>query len=228
MYDGVGNRLTEGSNAYTYASNTNKLTSANGILFGFDNNGNTTVAGARQYIYNQNQRLVQVNSDTTTAFYTYNGNGQRVKKNVNGIVTVFHYSQSGQIIAESNSAGTITTEYVYLNGQPLAMIANGNTYFYHTDHLGTPHKITDANQAIVWSAYYKPFGTATITVSTITNNLRFPGQYYDAETGLHQNNQRDYNPPSGTYIEADPLLLPFFYQGRNHFVRPFYTKTPSK
>jgi len=64
----------------------------------------------------------------------------------------------------------------------------------HTDHLGTPHKMTDANQAIVWSAYYKPFGTATITVSTITNNLRFPGQYYDAETELNYNFFRDYNP----------------------------------
>lgn len=37
----------------------------------------------------------------------------------------------------------------------------------HTDHLGTPHKMTDANQAVVWSAYYKPFGAAIITVSTL-------------------------------------------------------------
>jgi RHS repeat-associated protein len=204
-YDGVGNRLTENSNNYTYASNTNKLSSANGESFGFDNDGNTTLEGSRQYIYNQNQRLVQVNG-STSAYYTYNGNGQRVKKNVNGTVTVFHYNQSGQIIAESNSAGTTVTEYVYLNGQPLAMITNGNTYYYHTDHLATPHKMTDSSGAVVWSAYYKPFGAATVTVSTITNNLRFPGQYYDFETGLSYNYFRDYNPVIGRYVEADPLM----------------------
>jgi RHS repeat-associated protein len=77
----------------------------------------------------------------------------------------------------------------------------------HTDHLGTPHKMTDANQAVVWSAYYKPFGAATITISTITNNLRFPGQYYDAETALNQNWFREYNNMIGRYVEADPIGL---------------------
>jgi len=77
----------------------------------------------------------------------------------------------------------------------------------HTDHLGTPHKMTDANQAVVWSAYYKPFGAATVTVSTVTNNLRFPGQYFDQETGLHYNYARDYNPVLDRYIEADPIGL---------------------
>ncbi len=209
-YDGVGNRLTENSNNYAYASNTNKLTSANGISFGFDNDGNTTTQGARQYIYNQNQRLIQVNDGGSTAYYTYNGNGQRVKKNVNGTATVFHYSQSGQIIAESNSAGTINVEYVYLNGQPLAMVANGNTYYYHTDHLATPQKMTDFSGSVVWSADYKPYGETTITVSTIINNLRLPGQYFDAETGLNQNWWRDYNAVIGKYIEFDPLLTQFY------------------
>jgi RHS repeat-associated protein len=89
----------------------------------------------------------------------------------------------------------------------LIMIAQGNTYYYHTDHLGTPHKMTDSNQSIVWSAYYKPFGAATVTVSTITNNLRFPGQYYDAETGNNYNYFRDYNPTIGRYIESDPAYI---------------------
>ena len=46
----------------------------------------------------------------------------------------------------------------------------------HNDNLGTPQKLTDSSGQIVWSADYKPFGEATVTVSTITNNLRFPGQ----------------------------------------------------
>ena len=71
---------------------------------------------------------------------------------------MFHYSLNGQIIAESNGSGTITAEYVYLNGQPLAKIEGANTYYYHNDHLGTPQKLTDSTGTIVWSAEYKPFG----------------------------------------------------------------------
>ena len=212
-YDGVGNRQTENGNAYAYAPNTNKLTSANGISFGYDNNGNTTTQSSRVYTYNQNQRMIQVTDAAMTAGYTYNGNGQRVKKNVNGTVTIFHYSLNGQIIAESNSAGTVTAEYVYLNGQPLAKLEGANTYYYHNDHLGTPQKMTDASGVVRWSADYKPFGEVNITTNDITNNLRFPGQYFDVETGLHYNYFRDYNPVIGRYIESDPVGIK---KGRNH------------
>ena len=76
--------------------------------------------------------------------------------------------------------------------------------------------MTDSTGTVVWSAYYKPFGAATVTVSTITNNLRFPGQYYDVETGLNYNYFRDYNPVIGRYIQTDPIgqkggLNPFEY-----------------
>ena len=74
--------------------------------------------------------------------------------------------------------------------------------------------MTDAAGVVVWTADYKPFGEATVNPSsTITNNLRFPGQYYDAETGLNYNYYRDYNPVIGRYVESDPLGLE---QGRNH------------
>jgi len=204
-YDGVGNRQTEGATVYTYTAGTNKLTGAGSLNFGYDNNGNTTSEAARSYTYNQNQRLIQVNDGATTAYYTYNGNGQRVKKNVSGVITIYHYDQRGQLIAESNSAGVVTAEYTYLNSQPLAKIEGANTYFYHNDHLATPQKMTDSSGTVVWSADYKPFGEATVTVSTITNNLRFPGQYYDQETGLHYNYYRDYNPALDRYIQADPI-----------------------
>lgn len=142
-----------------------------------------------------------------TAGYTYNGNGQRVKKVVNGTTTIFHYNLAGQLIAESDSSGATTAEYVYLNGAPLAKIEGSNVYFYHNDNLGTPQKMTDSTGAVVWSADYKPFGESTVTVSTITNNLRFPGQYFDAETGLNYNYYRDYNASLDRFIQADPAGL---------------------
>jgi RHS repeat-associated protein len=73
--------------------------------------------------------------------------------------------------------------------------------------------MTDASGTVVWDADYKPFGEVTITLSTITNNLRFPGQYFDAETGTHYNYYRDYNPSIGRYVEADPLGIE---KGINH------------
>ncbi len=73
--------------------------------------------------------------------------------------------------------------------------------------------MTDATGNVVWAADYKPFGEATITVSTITNNLRFPGQYFDAETGLLQNGYRDYNFSLGRYVEADRIGI---LEGENH------------
>ncbi len=89
----------------------------------------------------------------------------------------------------------------------LSATVEAKTYFVHADHLGTPQVITDDQQNVAWKANYDPFGKATVTTETITNNLRFPGQYYDQETGIHYNYFRDYDPSTGRYIESDPIGL---------------------
>jgi RHS repeat-associated protein len=87
-------------------------------------------------------------------------------------------------------------------------VGSDTLFFYHTDHLGTPIAMTSASSGLVWKAEYRPFGEADIWVgSTRSNNLRFPGQYFDQETGLHQNWFRDYDPKTGRYREADPIGL---------------------
>jgi len=60
---------------------------------------------------------------------------------------------------------------------------------------------------IVWRAAYLPFGKAQLITETITNNFRFPGQYFDEETGLHYNMHRYYNPATGRYMTPDPIGL---------------------
>jgi RHS repeat-associated protein len=80
-------------------------------------------------------------------------------------------------------------------------------YYFIDDHLGTPQIVTDDTGAVVWKAAYRPFGVADIAVDKITNNLRFAGQYYDAETGLHYNYHRYYDPSTGRYLTPDPIGL---------------------
>lgn len=80
-------------------------------------------------------------------------------------------------------------------------------YFVHADHLGTPKILTDEVGTVVWAAEYRPFGILSLQVVYVTNNIRFPGQYFDAETGQHYNYFRDYDPTTGRYAQSDPIGL---------------------
>jgi RHS repeat-associated protein len=185
--------------------------------YSLDATGNTTRAGNQRYTYNQNNRLIEAaENNATVGSYSYNVRGQRViKATGSSSTTVYHYDQSGLLIAESDAAGTTIAEYLYLNGQPLAKIEGGNTSYIHPDHLGTPVRMTDATGQKVWQIENRPFGDSPRITGTQDLNLRFPGQYYDQETGLHQNWHRDYQPEIGRYVEADPIG---FRGGLNLFI----------
>ena len=97
----------------------------------------------------------------------------------------YHYDLEGRLLAETDASGRTRAEYLYLENEPLALSRSGQIYYYHNDHLGTPQKLTDGAGQVVWSASYRPFGEASIGAGYVTQNLRFPGQYYDEESGLH-------------------------------------------
>ena len=102
------------------------------------------------------------------------------------------------------------SDIVYLNDELVAMNLYGyqaGWYFFINDHLGTLQKIVNEAGEVVWAGFYQPFGKAWAYPATVTNNFRFPGQYYDAETGLHYNWNRYYDPESGRYLTADPIGL---------------------
>jgi RHS repeat-associated protein len=72
----------------------------------------------------------------------------------------------------------------------------------------------------VWDGQFDPFGNASSITGGATMNLRFPGQYFDAETGIAQNWNRDYDPTIGRYIESDPIGMvdgpnPYLYANDN-------------
>ena len=68
-----------------------------------------------------------------------------------------------------------------------------------------PVFVADAKGMVVWEASYLPFGG--VQSSTGGPDLRFPGQWFQAESGLYQNWMRDYDPTLGRYLQADPLGL---------------------
>jgi RHS repeat-associated protein len=94
---------------------------------------------------------------------------------------------------------------------PVAMVDSTGTspvlYFIHTDQLGTPQKITDGSMNVVWDGVFDPFGNPASGASLTLTNLRFPGQYFDAEVSLSQNWNRDYDPTNGRYAQSDPIGL---------------------
>lgn len=79
-------------------------------------------------------------------------------------------------------------------------------YFVRTDHIGRPVFATDTAGTVVWTSSYLPFGSIRVS-SGLPIDLRFPGQWFQSESGLFQNWMRDYDPTTGRYLQADPLGL---------------------
>ncbi|WP_339456360.1 RHS repeat domain-containing protein, partial [Pseudomonas sp. EA_65y_Pfl1_P120] len=81
-------------------------------------------------------------------------------------------------------------------------------YHYQLDHLGTPQELTAPDGEIVWSAHYRAYGEISrLDIGKVDNPLRFQGQYFDQESGLHYNRHRYYNPDLGRYLTPDPVKL---------------------
>ncbi|GAA3918679.1 RHS repeat-associated core domain-containing protein [Litoribacillus peritrichatus] len=97
---------------------------------------------------------------------------------------------------------------------PIALVEEGQVYHYHLDHLGTPIQLTDNQGQTAWQADYSAFGEAQVTIEQINNPIRFQGQYYDDESGLHYNRFRYYDPAIGRFIHQDPIGL---VGGINHY-----------
>ena len=217
-YDKTGNRTLRQINVlpqqFDYTPGTSKIyvmVDTAYHYYTYDANGNTTGMGNKTLVYNQNNRMIRVDEGgVTVGQYAYNGLGQRVTKETGGETTVFHYDFDGHLIGESLSTGIFTAEYLYKGDNLLAKVdsVNNNLYYYQNNYLGTPQMLVDSTNTIVWEATYLPFGQAYVNPgSSVVNNVRFPGQYYDEETGLHYNYHRYYDPSTGRYLTPDPIGL---------------------
>jgi RHS repeat-associated protein len=221
-YDLAGNVLADGAAATNYtftydAKNRMKTVSWTG--------GSTNVTQTQTYVYNgmgQGVRKVKTaGTGTATATSTI------AQPTAN-----YSYDEAGQITGEYNANNQLIQEIIWLGDVPLATLrpragagitvgqltgANVQVmdqFYIHADHLNTPRAITrPSDNKLVWRwDNTEAFGNNTPNenpqvVGTFKFNLRFPGQQFDAETNLHYNYFRDYNPATGRYVQSDPIGL---------------------
>ncbi|MHC8326262.1 RHS repeat-associated core domain-containing protein [Pseudomonas sp. LB1P83] len=221
-HDPAGNLLGQGDQPTANLANVkgNRLLMQGDRHYDYDAYGNlarerrgTGQKLVTEYRYDCQHRLIGVSlPGGSNATYKYDAFGRRIAKTVDGHTTQFLW-QGERLIAES--ADNRYRSYIYEPGtfRPLAMLdgegpLKAEPFYYQLDHLGTPQELTDYSGEIMWSAKYRAYGNlAALDVSEIDNPLRFQGQYFDAETGLHYNRHRYYNPGTGRYLTPDPIKL---------------------
>jgi RHS repeat-associated protein len=234
-YDAVGNRLTDSKTTGNWAYNANnQFTGVDAISYEYDLNGNTIQkihstdpTQTRSFVFDTNDRLIEIRDQNNAliASYTYDPFGRRIAKDVAGVKTWFFYADDG-LIAEASATGSVTKVYGYRPNStwttdPVYLKDGANTYYFQNDKLGTSQKLITNTGSVVWSAKADAFGNTLVDfASTLTNNLRFAGQYFDQESGLHYNYHRYYDPQTGRYVTSDPIgldggLNTFGYVGAN-------------
>jgi RHS repeat-associated protein len=225
----LGATPTTQHQVYEYASNSNRLIADGAQAITTDAAGNlTTDHPSRQLNYDEQGRLLSVFiGGSLAASYRYNALGQRTHKITSQGTTTFLYGPNGQMLGETqyNTGGLKVSSQpiIWLDDLPLAGLnvsysAEGavtqiTPFYLHSDHLNTPRLATSQDQRIIWGWQSDAFGVGNADsdpdhdgIQTVIN-LRFPGQYYDAESGLHYNYFRDYDPQTGRYVESDPIGL---------------------
>ncbi|MBF6027000.1 RHS domain-containing protein [Pseudomonas sp. P115] len=200
----AGNRLLmQGDNHYDYDAFGNLIRERRG-------KGPQHVT---EYRYDCQHRLISVTKPNgQAASYRYDPFGRRISKTVDGITTEFFW-QGDKLIAEHHKDKHRSFIYEPDSFRPLVMLDGfgpkaTKPYHYQLDHLGTPQELTTPEGEIVWSAHYRAYGEISrLDIGKVDNPIRFQGQYFDQENGLHYNRHRYYNPDIGRYLTPDPVKL---------------------
>jgi RHS repeat-associated protein len=229
----------------TYMTASNRLATHDGNTVTIDAAGNTTadITENLSFVYDDHNRMVEAYVGAVLrATYVYNRHGQRVKKieaTGDERTLIFHYGLDGELLGETvyDDLGARIGErdYIWVDTLPIAqserafagsIITASQFAHIHADQLNTPRLATNDSGAVVWRWDSDAFGVGEadldpdLDTNEVNVRLRFPGQYFDDETGLHYNYFRDYDPDTGRYAESDPIglaggLNPYLYASSN-------------
>jgi RHS repeat-associated protein len=218
IYDRAGN-LLRAPGLTTRIQAGNRLVEANGDSFTYNDRDHVASrednAGRFSYTYDSRDLLVGIEGPGVSHQAFHDGLGRRTKKTVNG-QTWHYYWDTDRLAGEVFPDGRLRV-YVYPDAFALVPMlildydnvdadpATGKRYYVHTDHLGCPELMLDDAGRTVWKARIDPYGRAHVEVGQDFHQpIRWPGHYFDAETGLHDNRFRTYSPELGRYLQSDP------------------------
>ncbi|WP_159819896.1 RHS repeat-associated core domain-containing protein [Colwellia sp. 20A7] len=202
-----------------------------GTDYRFDDCGNQISlwgkGSKQQRVYNAFNQLQQLNHNGKLAHYEYDALGRRSAK-ITEQGRVDFIWDNNQLIGEHQNGKFTWFVYQPDTFLPIALIKQGEVYYYHLDQLGTPLCLTDSNATQVWRNNSDAFGyeldnskesskenrQENTFTNLIENPLRFQGQYFDEESKLHYNRFRYYCPKQQRFINQDPIGL---VGGINHY-----------
>jgi RHS repeat-associated protein len=155
--------------------------------------------------------------------YAYNGLGQQVRRWAANDDRYSLYGEDGKWLGEYDATGAPLQQIVWLNGLPVALLTGSGTaqklHYIEADALGTPRVVVDPTRGATgtpiwrWDLTGEAFGNTPPNEDpdgdgvAFVFDMRFPGQRYDAASGLNYNYFRDYDPSTGRYVQSDPIGL---------------------
>jgi RHS repeat-associated protein len=196
----------------------------------YDDQDRLITYGDRKYEYTPNGHLKsQTLAGATTAYeydtlgnlrrvvlpggmkidYVIDSQNRRVGRKVNGaLVQAWLYADQIHIVAELDSAGAVTSRFVYgsRTNIPDYMIRAGVTYRLVSDHLGSPRFVVNTVDGTVTQRMdYDEFGRVTSDTKPGFQPFGFAGGLYDRDTGFVRFGARDYDPAVGRWTAKDPI-----------------------
>jgi len=136
----------------------------------------------------------------------YDPKGRRLSKQVNNHYKQYSYD-GWDLIFETDNQSNITRSYVYGPGvdNRLMLIDGMDTYFYHSDGLGSITGLTDTLGNLVQTYDYSVFGKLLTDSGSVDQPFTYTAREWDKELGLYYYRARYYNAGLGRFISEDPI-----------------------
>jgi RHS repeat-associated protein len=177
-------------------------------FYTYDNNGNTksrTVGGVTtNYVWDDQNRMVQVQTPTETVTYKYDDDNIRVSETVDGTTKNYVLDKNrpyAQVLAEYED-GNLEASYTY-GLDLIEQERDGNESYYSVDGLGSTRGLTDENGEVTDTYIYDAYGNVVGSAGTTANDYRFAGEQFDGTLGQYYLRQRYYDPNSGRFTRRD-------------------------
>src|SRR5205807_48332 len=179
--------------------------------YGYDAAGNMTSdpTDGVSMTYDPENRIATATKNGISTTYSYDADGNRVKKASGTSSTLYWYMSPG-IVAESDLAGVLKSEYVFFNGERVARkdFPGNAVSYYFSDHLKSASAITDATGNVKSLSDYYPWGGELQFSNYDSNHYKFTGKERDSETGLDYFGARHYSNSLGRFITPDWSAVP--------------------